>query len=62
MRLQQSPRRREYPWRERMARSDHWTDDLVDKAIRLLVLAEAAVKDTEPDLYQQIRLFLLEEA
>jgi len=45
-----------------MARSDHWTDDLVDKAIRLLVLAEAAVKDTEPDLHQQIRLFLLEEA
>jgi hypothetical protein len=45
-----------------MARSDHWTDDLVDKAIRLLVLAEDAVKATEPDLYQQIRLFLLEEA
>lgn len=45
-----------------MARSDHWTDDHVDKAIRLLVLAEAAVKDTEPALYQQIRLFLLEEA
>jgi hypothetical protein len=45
-----------------MARSDHWTDETVDKAIRLLVLAEDAVKDTEPDLYQQIRLFLLEEA
>jgi hypothetical protein len=45
-----------------MARSDHWTDDHVDKAIRLLVLAEAAVEDTEPDLCQQIRLFLLEEA
>jgi hypothetical protein len=41
-----------------MARSDHWTDDLVDKAIRLLVLAEDSVKDTEPVLYQQIRLFL----
>lgn len=45
-----------------MARSDHWTDELVDKAIRLLVQAEAIVREVEPDLYQQIRLFLLEEA
>jgi hypothetical protein len=45
-----------------MARSDHWTDELVDQAIRLLVRAEAAVKDAAPDLYQEIRRFLLEEA
>ena len=45
-----------------MARSDHWTDDLVDKAIRLLVLAEAALKDVAPDLFQEIRRFLLEDA
>ena len=58
----QSNRRREEPRRELMARSDHWTDDLVDRAIRLLVLAEAAVKDVSPDLYQEIRRFLLEDA
>jgi hypothetical protein len=45
-----------------MARSDHWTDELVDQAIRLLVLAESAVKDVSPDLYQEIRRFLLEDA
>jgi hypothetical protein len=45
-----------------MARSDHWTDELVDKAIALLVRAEAIVRDVQPDLYQEIRLFLSEEA
>jgi hypothetical protein len=45
-----------------MARSDHWTDETVDKAIRLLVLAESLARRLEPDLYQEIRLFLLEEA
>jgi hypothetical protein len=50
------------PRRNQMARSDHWTDELVDEAIRLLVLAESAVKDVSPDLYQEIRRFLLEDA
>jgi hypothetical protein len=45
-----------------MARRDHWTDELVDEAIRLLVLAESAVRDVSPDLYQEIRRFLLEDA
>jgi hypothetical protein len=45
-----------------MARSDHWTDELVDRAIRLLVLAERELKDVAPDLFQEIRRFLLEEA
>jgi len=45
-----------------MARSDHWTDELVDLAIRLLVEAEAAVKSVSPDLYVRIKKFLNEEA
>ncbi len=45
-----------------MARSDHWTDELVDRAIRLLVLAESELKSVAPDLYQEIRRFLLEDA
>lgn len=45
-----------------MARMDHWTDETVDCAIRLLVEAEKAVQVSEPDLYDRIRKFLDEEA
>jgi hypothetical protein len=45
-----------------MARIDGWTDSKVDYAIALLVQAERIVREVEPDLYDKIRLFLLEEA
>ena len=45
-----------------MGRIDGWTDAKVDYVISLLVQAERAVRDTQPDLYDKIRLFLLEEA
>lgn len=45
-----------------MGRLDHWTDQTVDYAIALLVQAERVVRDVEPDLYERIRRFLLEEA
>jgi hypothetical protein len=45
-----------------MARIDGWTDQTVDYAIALLVQAERLVREVEPDLYEKIRRFLLEEA
>lgn len=45
-----------------MGRIDGWTDERVDYAISLLVQAERVVRDTQPDLYEKIRRFLLEEA
>jgi len=45
-----------------MGRIDGWTDARVDYAISLLVQAERVVKEAEPDLYEKIRRFLLEEA
>jgi hypothetical protein len=45
-----------------MARIDGWTDRKVDYAIALLVQAEQLARDIEPDLYEKIRRFLLEEA
>jgi hypothetical protein len=48
--------------REVMARIDGWTDARVDYAIALLVQAERIVREVEPDLYDKIRRFLLEEA
>jgi hypothetical protein len=45
-----------------MSRIDGWTDAKVDYAIALLVQAELVVRDTQPDLYEKIRRFLLEEA
>lgn len=45
-----------------MGRIDGWTDSHVDYAIALLVQAERIVRDIEPDLYEKIRLFLLEKA
>lgn len=45
-----------------MARIDRWTDERVDYAISLLVQAGRAVRDTAPELYEQIGRFLLEEA
>ncbi len=45
-----------------MGRIDGWTDARVDYAIALLVQAERVVRDTQPDLYEKIRRFLLEEA
>jgi hypothetical protein len=45
-----------------MERADGWTDERVDYVISLLVQAERAVRTTEPDLYERIRRFLLEEA
>ena len=45
-----------------MGRTDGWTDETVDYAIALLVQAERVVRDTQPDLYEKIRRFLLEEA
>jgi hypothetical protein len=45
-----------------MAVIDGWTSDTVDTAIRLLVLAERLAKTHAPDLYQEIRRFLLEDA
>lgn len=45
-----------------MGRIDGWTDDRVDYAIALLAQAERVVRDTQPDLYEKIRRFLLEEA
>lgn len=45
-----------------MGRIDGWTDGRVDYAISLLVQAERVVRDVEPDLYEKIRRFLLEEA
>ena len=45
-----------------MARIDRWTDEKVDYAIALLVQAERIVHGVEPDLYEKIRRFLLEEA
>ena len=45
-----------------MARIDGWTDAKVDYCIALLVQAEPIVREVEPDLYDKIRLFLLEEA
>ena len=45
-----------------MGRIDGWTDQTVDYAIALLVQAERVVRDIQPDLYEKIRRFLLEEA
>ena len=45
-----------------MGRIDGWTDERVDYAIALLVQAELVMRDTQPDLYEKNRLFLLEEA
>jgi hypothetical protein len=45
-----------------MAVIDDWTDDTVDTAIRLLVLAERLAETHAPDLHLEIRRFLLEEA
>lgn len=45
-----------------MGRIDGWTDAKVDYAIALLVQAERIAKDVEPDLFEKIRRFLLEEA
>lgn len=45
-----------------MGRIDGWTDERVDYAIALLVQAERVVRDIQPDLYEKIRRFLLEEA
>jgi hypothetical protein len=45
-----------------MGRIDGWTDQKVDYAIALLVRAEQLARDIEPDLYEKIRRFLLEEA
>lgn len=45
-----------------MARMDHWTDETVDSAIRLLVEAEKACQVVEPDLYEKIKEFLDKEA
>lgn len=45
-----------------MGRIDGWTDERVDYAIALLVQAERVARDTQPDLYEKIRRFLLEEA
>lgn len=45
-----------------MARIDGWTDEHVDSAIALLVLAEQAVRDVAPDLSVRIKKFLLEKA
>ncbi len=45
-----------------MGRIDGWDDERVDYAIALLVQAERVVRDTQPDLYEKIRRFLLEEA
>jgi hypothetical protein len=45
-----------------MSRIDVWTERTVDYAIALLVQAERVVRDIEPDLYEKIRRFLLEEA
>jgi len=45
-----------------MGRIDQWTDQTVDYAIALLVQAERVVRDIQPDLYEKIRRFLLEEA
>jgi hypothetical protein len=45
-----------------MGRIDGWNDARVDYAIALLVQAERIVREVEPDLYDKIRLFLLEEA
>jgi hypothetical protein len=45
-----------------MARIDGWTDSKVDYCIALLVQAERIVREVEPDLYEKIRRFLLEEA
>lgn len=45
-----------------MSRIDGWTDARVDYVIHLLVEAEKLVKHLSPDLYEEIRRFLLEEA
>ncbi len=45
-----------------MAVIDDWTSETVDAAIRLLVLAERLAETHAPDLYLEIRRFLLEEA
>jgi hypothetical protein len=45
-----------------MGRIDGWTDAKVDYCIALLVQAEQIVREVEPDLYEKIRRFLLEEA
>ena len=45
-----------------MSRIDRWTDQTVDYAIALLVQAERVLREVEPDLYEKIRRFLLEEA
>ena len=44
-----------------MGRIDGWTDERVDYVIALLVQAERVVRDIQPDLYEKIRRFLLEE-
>jgi len=45
-----------------MARIDGWTDQHVDYAIRLLVLAEALALEAGSPLYQEIKQFLSEMA